>query len=365
MVLICDLDGTISYASPLRRRVQLSARDAHRRPLSDFVHPEDIGAAQATIAIVIGLPEDAALALGTTPESLAEAAAGRRTAAGSPAGSGPPTAPGGHIESVLLYRLPGEPARMLLTIRDVSDQVALRQQVTHLTFHDGVTGLPNRAYFEERTREVLERPRRAGWPASSSWTSTASPRSTTRSATARATSCWPRRPGGCGPIVRADDTLARWGGDEFAVLLENAADAAGGQSTWPSGWSGRVSQRAVPGRRPGHRADRQRRRGLRRRQRVRRGAAQRRRGDGPGQGLRRRPGRGVRRAHARGRGAPPGHGQRPAAGAAREAVRDEYQPVVGPGHVPGHRRRGAGPLVARRRGGSAASSSSRSPRTPG
>ena len=54
---------------------------------------------------------------------------------------------------------------MLLSVRDVSDQVALRQQVTHLTFHDGLTGLPNRAYVEE--------------PASSSSTSTASPRSTT------------------------------------------------------------------------------------------------------------------------------------------------------------------------------------------
>ena len=36
--------------------------------------------------------------------------------------------------------------------------MALRNQVAHLTFHDGVTGLPNRAYFEERTREVLGRP---------------------------------------------------------------------------------------------------------------------------------------------------------------------------------------------------------------
>jgi len=44
---------------------------------------------------------------------------------------------------------------MLVTARDVSDQVALRQQVNHLTFHDGLTGLPNRAYVEERARDVL------------------------------------------------------------------------------------------------------------------------------------------------------------------------------------------------------------------
>ena len=61
---------------------------------------------------------------------------------------------------------------MLVTARDVSDQVALRQQVTHLTFHDGLTGLPNRAYVEERARDVLADAAAAGpapgGPASSS-----------------------------------------------------------------------------------------------------------------------------------------------------------------------------------------------------
>src|SRR5581483_8552272 len=64
-----------------------------------------------------------------------------------------------HIESTLLrYQAPGEPAQMLVTARDISDEVALRQQVTHLTFHDGLTGLPNRAYVEERAREALAVP---------------------------------------------------------------------------------------------------------------------------------------------------------------------------------------------------------------
>jgi diguanylate cyclase (GGDEF)-like protein len=49
----------------------------------------------------------------------------------------------------------GEPDQLLVTARDVSDQVALRRQVTHLTFHDGLTGLPNRAYLEQRAKDVL------------------------------------------------------------------------------------------------------------------------------------------------------------------------------------------------------------------
>ena len=61
-----------------------------------------------------------------------------------------------HVEStVSRYRDAGEPDQLLVTARDVSDQVALRRQVTHLTFHDGLTGLPNRAYLEERAKDVL------------------------------------------------------------------------------------------------------------------------------------------------------------------------------------------------------------------
>ena len=56
---------------------------------------------------------------------------------------------------MLPYEVPGEQLRMLVAARDISDEVALRQQVAHLTFHDGLTGLPNRAYLEDRARAAL------------------------------------------------------------------------------------------------------------------------------------------------------------------------------------------------------------------
>ena len=156
MVLICDLDGTISYASPLASGYSYPTEALIGKPLSDFVHPEDIRAAQAAVAMVIGLPEDAAAALGTAPETAGAGEATRRTR--------PVLLPGpGRRRHVAARRvrgaaLPG--ARRArpdaAERRDVSDQVALRQQVTHLTFHDGLTGLPNRAYVEERAREALE-----------------------------------------------------------------------------------------------------------------------------------------------------------------------------------------------------------------
>ncbi len=123
---------------------------------------------------------------------------------------------------MLRYQAPGEPSQILVTARDVSDQVALRQQVTHLTFHDGLTGLPNRAYVEERARDVLRDAAAAG-----------------RTGVIfldldRFTAVNDSVGHGAGDLVLAQaarrlravvpvhDTVARWGSDEFAVLVENA-----------------------------------------------------------------------------------------------------------------------------------------------
>jgi diguanylate cyclase (GGDEF)-like protein len=232
MVLICDLDGTISYASPLVSGFSYSREALVGRALSEFVHPEDIGAARAAVAAVIGLPEEDALTAAAAdsvlipgPRGGAEAgedgAAGRagrfscrvRAADGS----------WRHVEcAVLLYRLPGEPARLMLSLRDVSDQVALRQQVTHLTFHDGLTGLPNRAYVEERAREALEpsSDRQAGVIFLDLDGFTEVNDLVGHGAGDLVLAQAARR---LREVAPAQETVARWGGDEFAVLVENAA----------------------------------------------------------------------------------------------------------------------------------------------
>jgi diguanylate cyclase (GGDEF)-like protein len=130
-----------------------------------------------------------------------------------------------HIEgAVLLYRTPGEPARMLVSARDVSDQVALRQQVAHLTFHDGLTGLPNRAYVEERAREALADvgSRQAGVIFLDLDGFTAVNDLVGHGAGDLVLAQTARR---LRSVVPAQDTVARWGGDEFAVLMENAPGA--------------------------------------------------------------------------------------------------------------------------------------------
>jgi diguanylate cyclase (GGDEF)-like protein len=232
MVLICDLDGVISYASPLVSAFSYAPEALVGKPLSEFVHPEDIGAARAAVAAVVGVPADEALlaapADGAPPPGLVGGAG--QAATGGADGDGRfscrvRAADGTwrHVEcAVLLYRLPGEPARLLASVRDVSDQVALRQQVTHLTFHDGLTGLPNRAYVEERAREALDPSveRKAGVIFLDLDGFTEVNDLVGHGAGDLVLAQAARR---LREVVPAQETVARWGGDEFAVLLENAA----------------------------------------------------------------------------------------------------------------------------------------------
>jgi diguanylate cyclase (GGDEF)-like protein/PAS domain S-box-containing protein len=133
-VLICDLAGTIVYASQAVGEFGYSPDDLSGRRLADVVHPED------------------------RPAGIRAALAGLRATSGTASFAGRVRGADGswrHVEATLSrYAEDGEPARLLITARDVSDRVALRRQLSQLTYHDGLTGLPNRAYTEERVRDL-------------------------------------------------------------------------------------------------------------------------------------------------------------------------------------------------------------------
>jgi diguanylate cyclase (GGDEF)-like protein/PAS domain S-box-containing protein len=215
VVLICDLDGTVRYASRAVENYGYPPGTLTGRRLLDIVHPEDRPAALASVRLALGGYAEG----GEGPEGLQ--GAGRfpvrvRAADGT----------WRHIESsVLRYQPPGEPVQMLVTARDVSDQVALRQQVTHLTFHDGLTGLPNRAYVEERTRDVLRDAAvaaRTGVIFLDLDRFTAVNDSVGHGAGDLVLAQAARR---LRAVVPVHDTVARWGSDEFAILVENAGNA--------------------------------------------------------------------------------------------------------------------------------------------
>ncbi|HTQ90592.1 MAG TPA: sensor domain-containing phosphodiesterase, partial [Streptosporangiaceae bacterium] len=211
VVLVCDLDGSVRYASPAVEGYGYPPATLTGRRLLDFVHPEDRPAVLASVRLALG--------------GYAEGAEGIEGLEGSGRFPVRVRAADGtwrHVESTLLrYQAPGEQIQMLVTARDVSDQVALRQQVTHLTFHDGLTGLPNRAYVEERARDVLRD------------TATADRTGVIFLDLDRFTAVNDSVGHGAGDLVLAQaarrlraavpvhDTVARWGSDEFAVLVED------------------------------------------------------------------------------------------------------------------------------------------------
>ena len=213
VVLLCDLGGVIRYASRAVTGYGYTPESLLGTPLADLLHPEDRSGGTRAVRRAV---TDAADRVGRYPCRVRAADGTWR-----------------HVEStVSRFREPGGPAQLLVTARDVSAQVALRRQVTHLTFHDGLTGLPNRVYVEQRVRDAAGPgdPARAGRgaPAVAGVILLDLDRFTAVNATLGH---------GAGDVLLAQvgrrlraavppqDTVARWGGDEFAVLIEGMISA--------------------------------------------------------------------------------------------------------------------------------------------
>jgi diguanylate cyclase (GGDEF)-like protein/PAS domain S-box-containing protein len=208
MVLLCDPDGLISYASKAVRHYGYPPERLVGSALPNLIHPDDAPNAMRTAAAV------SAGAIGPAEGLACRVRASDGTWR--------------HVQaSVSRYaKAPGS-RLLLITAQDISDQVALRQQVTHLTFHDGLTGLPNRSYLEERAKDLLARHRET--PGRTELRGaifvdldgfTAINDSVGHGAGDVVLAQAGRRLRG---LVPAHDTVARWGGDEFAVLIESAA----------------------------------------------------------------------------------------------------------------------------------------------
>jgi diguanylate cyclase (GGDEF)-like protein/PAS domain S-box-containing protein len=216
-VLLCDASGTIRYASQAVTGYGY-ATDALRGALVvDLLHPEQRAVGMQAIRRAV---TSNAQRPGHYPCQVRAQDGTWR-----------------HVEAtVSRYRDPGQPDLVLITARDMSAQVALRRQVTHLTFHDGLTGLPNRAYAEQRAHDVLSEDRNAAAAALAvadpplpgvivldidGFTAVNDARGHTAGDLLLAQVARRLR-----LAVSPEDTVARWGGDEFAVITEATVSAA-------------------------------------------------------------------------------------------------------------------------------------------
>ena len=112
---------------------------------------------------------------------------------------------------------------IVLNARDVTERVRLEEELTHQAFHDGLTGLANRALFRDRLDQSLSRSSRTGEPLAVLFVDLDGFKQVNdtlgHDAGDQLLEEVARR---FATAIRPSDTLARLGGDEFALLLEEA-----------------------------------------------------------------------------------------------------------------------------------------------
>jgi diguanylate cyclase (GGDEF)-like protein len=112
-------------------------------------------------------------------------------------------------------------------LRDITQSYQLEKHITHMALHDALTGLPNRVLLEDRCKMALSSAERSGQKVALAFFDLDHFKHVndqfghkTGDELLVALSSAMRK------CLRAGDTLARWGGDEFVVLLTDLGSQA-------------------------------------------------------------------------------------------------------------------------------------------
>jgi diguanylate cyclase (GGDEF)-like protein/PAS domain S-box-containing protein len=201
VVTVVGQDLVIRWQSPsVTRALGHSAEELTGRTLTEIVHPADVLLLESHVATAGGKTSPAIFTA-----RFRHASGGWR-----------------YLETIAENRM-ADPAvgGVVLSMRDISERKALEEELRHQAFHDALTGLANRALFEDRLAHALAGARRHGRPVAVLFldlddfkTINDSLGHSTGDELLRAVAI---RIAG---FVRVTDTAARLGGDEFAILLE-------------------------------------------------------------------------------------------------------------------------------------------------
>ncbi len=206
LITVLAADNTILYQSPsIERVLGYTAEDVIGRPFEELLHPDEQGRLLRRLAdgaAASGRPEVVECLLADNEGGL-------------------------HHFEILRADLRGDPVvgGIVLNGRDVSERKKFEEQLAHQAFHDPVTHLANRALFNERVRHAVARTLREGVGMAVLFVDLDDFKTVNDSlghaAGDRVLMEAAQRISGS---VRAADTAARFGGDEFAILLEDVHD---------------------------------------------------------------------------------------------------------------------------------------------
>jgi diguanylate cyclase (GGDEF)-like protein/PAS domain S-box-containing protein len=204
-LILVTVDGRVTYASPAVTTILGLDQDMVRgREVAEVVHDDDLSHALSWLSAVQAEDRSSTLRCRV------------RHADGT----------WRNIEAVgsQLVEETGRDA-VVLNVRDVTDRTQLEERLRFQAQHDPLTGLANRLLLQDRVRHALARSERSGEPVAvlfvdldhfkrlnDSAGHEAGDRALVQVAEVIAGS------------IRPSDTAARFGGDEFAVLLEGAND---------------------------------------------------------------------------------------------------------------------------------------------
>jgi diguanylate cyclase (GGDEF)-like protein/PAS domain S-box-containing protein len=224
VILIVDDDNRIRYASPSAAAMfgmaDLDESDGGGITFEEVIHPEDRVLAHQILDLV--------RSSGHQPGQHGERADWTVLRTGVELGTDPDSGAADHAQvemSCRDLRHDGTVRGLVVTLRDVTERRRLERELTHRALYDSLTGLPNRALFQERLQQAVVRAQRThavvgvlvvdlddfkivndtlGHEVGDDLLVAAGER--------------------LASLVRPHDTAARLGGDEFAVLITDAHD---------------------------------------------------------------------------------------------------------------------------------------------
>ena len=141
MIALVDVKGNRLYNSPAYRRILgYSAAELGETSAFDQIHPDD------RFKVLEAAREARSTGVGKKLEYRIHHKDGSWRVLESIAGT--------------IRNAKGEVTKLVIVNRDITDRKRAEQQAEHNSFHDGLTGLPNRRLFLDRLQQLFERAQR-------------------------------------------------------------------------------------------------------------------------------------------------------------------------------------------------------------